>query len=415
MPSPRLGLFLLFLAACGGPSASDPDGGPPGPDAAPARGAPGTVDSAFGPGGTVALPSGVTTAASDGAGGALLFASGFQHLGATAVAPAPVLPASWFERLIAIPGGGYYAVHNDYYGAPASTVARLTAGFAFDPSFAVGTALADFHPADATVAPDGSVFVVGTAKPTGTEQIVIEKLDATGAPVPGFGVNGRATSPPELDLRGSGIARLADGALIARCDDGFTPCLARFTAAGALDPSFGVGGILRLAALGPRYGRALAVDRAGGLLVLGMTNNRIQIARVLVDGQLDPAFGAAGVASIDVSKPLSSAYDESIEARSLTVAGDGTLVVTADYSDDVGNDGTLDEQSILVIRFDAAGAIDPRFGVAGSTRVPLGAAHAPSTNAYGGAAVELADHRLLIGGSARVGNTISGGATVLWL
>ena len=91
------------------------------------------------------------------------------------------------------------------------------------------------------------------------------------------------------------MARLTDGGVIVAgwADDRML--VARYTAAGALDPSFGDAGVANadLPGLG---GKANAVIlRAGGrILVAGESDGHMAIARLTGDGRLDPGFGSAG-------------------------------------------------------------------------------------------------------------------------
>src|SRR5262249_25143669 len=103
-----------------------------------------------------------------------------------------------------------------------------------------------------------------------------------------------------------------------------TTALVRYDADGVRDTTFGVDGFVYS---GGMFLRALALDAAGNILVGGnvaATNPPnladFAILRFLPDGRVDPTFGTAGVASVDVTR-FDTIYD-------LEVLADGRIVAT---------------------------------------------------------------------------------------
>lgn len=101
--------------------------------------------------------------------------------------------------------------------------------------------------------------------------------------------------------------------------------LARYTAAGVLDTSFGNGGIVitDLGSLDDRI-NALAIDALGRIVAAGHTSNGhntdIAVVRYLANGAPDPTFAASGVLRSAVG-----GADESLS--SVLVLADGSIVV----------------------------------------------------------------------------------------
>jgi uncharacterized delta-60 repeat protein len=132
-------------------------------------------------------------------------------------------------------------------------VARLNADGSADPTFGdngvVPTPLPGLNEASATdmlVEPDGDIVAVGPADPTSEpgSAVVLVRYTPGGGLDPTFGVGGVATTVTELGIRPRGIARDAEGRYLvagrASCwGPGRASFFARYTAAGALDESFG--------------------------------------------------------------------------------------------------------------------------------------------------------------------------------
>ena len=120
--------------------------------------------------------------------------------------------------------------------------------------------------------------------------------------------------------------------------------------AGALDPSFGDGGIVLTDPGGNGIAFDLAVLPSGEIVVAGRAGNDIALVRYAPDGSLDPAFGEGGIVTTDLGGAEG--------ATAIAVLPDGKMVVA-------GVDGFL-ISNILVARYTADGALDPSFGDGGT-------------------------------------------------
>jgi uncharacterized delta-60 repeat protein len=153
-------------------------------------------------------------------------------------------------------------------------------------------------------------------------------------------------------------------------------------AAGDLDPTFGVGGIVQDAALGGASDVLVLPD--GRILVSGSTNvdpSAFAIGRYTSAGALDATFGSGGHAVTSIS-----AAGDTITA--LVRQPDGKLIA-AGYTYTV----SFDDPSIAVARYDADGTLDPTFGTGGVAIHNIG----PESRAEGAAL--QADGKIVIVGA----------------
>ena len=218
-------------------------------------------------------------------------------------------------------------------------LARLDEDGVLVPGFGGGTVTLEFP------SPTDSFDVVTALTPIGNGVIALATLDLDGndqrLAVVKLGSNGQ----PEASFAGAGAliyrpaaSRTRGAALIAR--RGTAPrwlaageisngnrdlLLVQFDANGALDPTFGVGGVVRVAvdqAFGAIDGATsvVEVDDGDGLLVGGYAQNAqgnldVLLVKLSADGRLDADFGDGGVLVIDLSDPgeASTEYISDIE------------------------------------------------------------------------------------------------------
>ena len=148
---------------------------------------------------------------------------------------------------------------------------------------------------------DGSVILAGLLKPGGTESFGVARLTSAGALDTGFGAGGFVTSGVSGGY-GRGSAVTVDGSdRVLVCgwgDDGSGLWRAvRLTAAGALDTSFGAGGITDLRdEIETSTCSALALQADGKILLAGRVYRDLiacGLMRLNADGTEDTLFGSA--------------------------------------------------------------------------------------------------------------------------
>ncbi|HET7443165.1 MAG TPA: hypothetical protein VFJ57_00760 [Solirubrobacterales bacterium] len=258
--------------------------------------------------------------------------------------------------------GGESSCHSEFL------VERYTETGGLDPSFGGGDGIAtvsfgnDTQAADAVIVePGGKLLVGGTTYDAATEenQFALARLNADGTPDMSFGGGDGKVSAPvpgveSLRSWSGGMALQPDGKVVLGAG-GYVRelvgefgeewpiqhfVLARFTAGGAVDSSYGNGGI----AIGPTGNMfGLAADASGRVLAAGWVNYQFSVVRFSASGSLDNTFAGDGVASMDLS-PVGSKADD------VLVQPDGKILVSG-YG-----------YGYAVARFEENGTPDPSFG-----------------------------------------------------
>jgi uncharacterized delta-60 repeat protein len=171
--------------------------------------------------------------------------------------------------------------------------------------------------------------------------------------------------------------------------------LVRYTGAGALDTSFGDRGraVAPISAFDDRA-NALAVQPDGKYVVAGSylpganDEQQIAVARFTTSGALDATFGSGGIV-VAAPSPMGST------AGAVAVQPDGKIVVAATVPTDSSPEG---HRAFLILRYTAAGAPDSSFGNAGAALVSFGASAGRSGEGATAILVQP-DGRILVGGT----------------
>jgi uncharacterized delta-60 repeat protein len=231
--------------------------------------------------------------------------------------------------------------------------------------------------------------------------LCLARLTPRGLLDPGFGNNGSLISPllPLQNRDRVTVTALLEDAMggaivvgwrtLSTAMDANVPVIvvARFTSAGALDPSFGERGIVttRIEQDGASQAFAATLDGDGRLLVVGYNGGRkrdrpgsfddwpirVILLRYTASGVLDTSFGAGGVAShiLVPSGPDGQAGREFLlydygrtKTAGVILDRQGRSVVAA-----AGADGP-----VVFMRFTREGVLDRSFGSAGTVQTPLG-------------------------------------------
>jgi uncharacterized delta-60 repeat protein len=229
------------------------------------------------------------------------------------------------------------------------------------------------------LAPDGKIVTAGPATDANGEQAVaIIRYTASGVPDPSFGPGGNGvvvtqlgagTSPRSMPYL-NGLAVLPDGRIVISSSASDASrrdqvVVARYTAAGVLDPS---GGIYRQQlGLGPSphsRGTGLAVMGDGRLIVAGAATDSSGMDEALAlrltsAGQPDLSFGSGGIQRHQYGKRMSG-------FNAVTVLADGSSVFGGDADDTNGDD------AFLIARLTPGGQVDSSFGSGGGTISQIG-------------------------------------------
>jgi uncharacterized delta-60 repeat protein len=263
---------------------------------------------------------------------------------------------------------------------------------------------------------DGRILAVGGVgcadninpnnPPAGYCTLQIAQYLASGAPDASFGTSGRVvTAVTNIGPEGN-FTRNGDGTLLVRgvrfngTND--VPFAAKFTSAGAPDPSFGTNGLVTLDSLPQAIAPSgSVVDASGRVVIVGTTldtgageREDIFVTRLTTSGATDTTFGNNGVAQF----ALSAVDNRSDRGTTIDVQPDGKLVVggRTKVTSGLGYD-------FLLMRLDANGAPDPSFGTNGVATTRF---QGPTSINFGRKLVLQPDGKIvLVGGVA-----LSGGA-----
>lgn len=224
---------------------------------------------------------------------------------------------------------------------------------------------------------DGKIVLGGYATfGGGGRDAVLVRLNTDGTVDTGFGTAGIVQTGDVSDERVFSVVVQPDDKIVAAgaardAGPGFDYLwLARFDPTGALDPTFGTGGIVETSA-GNGVGQLLL--QPDGKLVVGASEavplNDLLLVRYLPDGALDPGFGAGGIVALNL--PGVTAW-----ARAAALQSDGRIVVTGVFD-------LFTKPDVFLARLDTDGSLDPTFGGTGFVRTVVGG------NGSAGAAVVI--------------------------
>lgn len=246
----------------------------------------------------------------------------------------------------------------------------------------------DDKPNDMAVFPDGSFIVLGSSvnEKTNASGVVMAKYLPSGALDTSFGRQGLSRVDPGYQAYGYKIAPLADGKYYVGGAVDDRPALFRFEANGTLDKSFGQSGASIVQTKHKCWGRAMALQEDGKMLLggrmeIGRFDHRVVLCRYLSSGELDPSFGSDGVVVTNLDGRKTDVY-------SLAVRDDGTIFAAGH-----GSTKNNKDMDIFVACYTPDGALDANFGDGGTLLLDQGGLE------YVRSVALTNDGALLLGGS----------------
>lgn len=240
-----------------------------------------------------------------------------------------------------------------------------------DPSFGAGGKVqAPFGPESfaggVAVQPDGKILVAGSAQ--ASQSFSVARLLPNGALDPSWGAGGVATTPLGKFAYAEDVAVQPDGKVVAvgeapgKENEDFA--IVRYLANGVLDPTFGEGGIvvLPVGALGDQA-HAVALGPGGRIAVVGVAErpsfrDTVGVAVLEADGTPEAAFAGDGTTSIQTES------GEDDRGEGVAFQSDGKIVI-ADSTGAGGGDG------FTLIRLGLDGKPDSSFGGDGVVETPI--------------------------------------------
>src|SRR4051794_35157544 len=278
-------------------------------------------------------------------------------------------------------------------------VARLVNGSA-DLSFGGGSGagLADFggdEEGDAmAVAPDGKIVVAGSAFGKDTDSVVVARFTAAGDNDASFGTAGTDGAAPDFGASADARAVALQGDRKIVLAGGITAGTKEHFLVARLDDPSGTpdagfsGGHVSVDFGGTlESANALLVQPDGKIVVAGTTDaggtDDFAIARLNPDGKLDPTFGDGGKATLDFG-----ASDD--QAGALALQQNGKIVVVGQRKKGQG----ANFADIAVARLQPNGTKDPSFGSGGQTLVDL------ARNEFGTSVALQGDGKIVVAGNS---------------
>jgi uncharacterized delta-60 repeat protein len=210
------------------------------------------------------------------------------------------------------------------------------------------------------VMPNGKLLLAGFSGPE-TGNIQVARLSANGALDTTFGLGGIAKSDFGGDDFGHAMARQANGRILVAgrsaptfpTDPALGAVVTRLRSIGELDPDFAGDG--RLTLPGSSNARAVLVQPQDGKIVVAGTADGSQmmtVSRLMRNGSPDPTFDGDGTATIGFAAVLTTGA---------ALQPDGKIVVAGSSSGD-----------FAVARLNRDGSPDAGFGTAGRATVDFG-------------------------------------------
>ncbi|MGW9025834.1 calcium-binding protein [Streptomyces sp. NPDC055722] len=243
------------------------------------------------------------------------------------------------------------------------TVARYTANGVLDPTFGgsgfviPGLAGGAEDGWAVAVQPDGKIVAAGTAG--GSFAVVRYTADGHLDTTFGGG-DGKVLTPlpgGPGGLTGQDMALQSDGKIVVAGYAGETSfdfAVARYNADGSLDTTFDGDGVVTTDLGGYNFGRTVAVQSTGKIIVSGGTGDDFTLVRYNTNGSLDSGFGTGGVVTTDFG--VASAVNV------LMLQPDDRIVAA----------GSAGGGDFALARYNADGTPDTGFGSGGRTTTDFG-------------------------------------------
>ena len=170
-----------------------------------------------------------------------------------------------------------------------------------------------------------------------------------------FGTGGMVTTDIGSSTTdyGYSVAIQSDGKIVVAGVSGDNFALARYTAAGTLDATFGTGGKVTTDFGGGDAIWSVAIQSDGKIIAAGYSNNNFALARYTAAGALDLSFDTDGKVTTD--------FGSTDRAHSVAIQSDGKIIV-AGYSNN----------NFALARYTTSGAIDLSFDTDGMVTTDFG-------------------------------------------
>ncbi len=290
------------------------------------------------------------------------------------------VPQSWslsnvYPDLVIQPNGAIVSLSQSPGSSTSWSLARRNSNGTVDISFggngAVNTTFANatsVSPTALALQSDGKILAVGHAAGGVTvwSDLVVARYNSNGSLDTTFGAGGILRIERATHTNINDVSVLGNGSILLAGTEGNGGFLARITANGSLDTSFGTNGVVLSSPAGYSfaYFKSLNIQSDGKILVagggnaVGVNQSVFLAARFLPDGTLDTSYDFDGFQQIDTN-PLAVS---SGVLRSSVLQADGKLVM-------VGYDAPSSSanENWAIVRLNTDGSLDSSFSSDGTT------------------------------------------------
>jgi uncharacterized delta-60 repeat protein len=271
-------------------------------------------------------------------------------------------------------GGQFYIAAESDNGQARFGLARFGISGGTDAGFGGGTVATaigtDAAPRALAVQKNGRPVAAGRTDTGGVRQIALVRYLTNGLPDPAFGGDGIVTTKindnaEALDVEVARNGRIVVAGVDVRPSSKTEAVVLRYRPNGSLDPSFGKGGIARLRIGGRAAALALEVGARGKVVVAGFGGGNVSrpfVARLTAAGKRDRSFGGGdGLVKPGFGQSFAFITD-------LALQRNGKIVLAG-----IGGDVPGIVGGALVARLRGDGRLDRRFANRGTRLFLLGA------------------------------------------
>lgn len=252
---------------------------------------------------------------------------------------------SWANSVAVLPDGktitaGYAHNGTNYDFA----LVRFGTDGSLDTNFgSSGIVMTDFGLGDdgieaVAILSDDKIIAAGNAFNGTYADFALARYTSDGTPDESFGNAGTVvTSFGSTSSYGNNMAILSDGKIVVSGDADSDFALARYTADGIIDTSFGVDGKV-ITTVGTGYGTSneIAIQTDGKIIAAGFVNTGVDydcaLTRYSVDGFLDTDFGTGGIVTTAIGSGTYDYFYSTVIQSDGKIVGIGYSNYGADYN-----------------------------------------------------------------------------------
>ncbi len=221
-----------------------------------------------------------------------------------------------------------------------------------DVKVAIGGTSYDFTPAAGIMEADGSILMAGSAG----GQVELAHFTANGALDTSFGTGGVVTTAVGTSAAARSIALQPDGVIVVAGYSNTSTSLdflvARYSTGGTLDTTFGGLGYVTTN-MGTDSANGLVIQPNGQIMVVGQSSSSFTALRFNADGSLDSGFGTSGIVTTAIPGTTSSS------AGGVAIQSDGKLVLVGQGTYSIqGPHGTEQRKEMALVRYNTDGTLD---------------------------------------------------------